>query len=268
MLEKVPMNSRNTLPPLSHKDKSVVYIGMIAIIFVSWLYLLNMVGQHSRMDMTMMSMPQTTLSLSHTLYNFLSLFLMWAVMMTAMMLPSILPATMVFAAFNCRKKMHAQPYIGTYVFVIGYLSAWLACSLLFALAQSGLSNIDMLDHTMKANNLLLSGSILLLAGIYQWTPLKEACLKHCRTPLGFFIERWRDGSRGAVYMGWHYGLFCVGCCWALMAIMFSVGTMNILWMAILAIFVLCEKIFPDGVLVRNIAGILLIGWGGYLLISM
>ena len=215
-----------------------------------------------------MSMPQTTLSFSHTLSNFLSLFLMWSVMMTAMMLPSILPATMVFTAFNRQKKAQAQPYTGTYVFAIGYLLAWSACSLLFALAQSGLSAAGMLGHAMKTNNLLLSGSILLLAGIYQWTPLKEACLKHCRTPLGFFIERWRDGSRGAVYMGWHYGLFCVGCCWALMAIMFSVGTMNILWMAILAIFVLCEKIFPAGVLVRNIAGILLISWGGYLLISM
>ena len=267
MLEKALVNSHNTLPPLSHKDKSVVYIGMVAVILVSWLYLLNMVGQHSRMDMTMMGMPQIAAD-SRTLYHFLTLFLMWSVMMTAMMLPSILPATMVFTAFNRRKKAQAQPYIGTYIFAIGYLLAWSACSLLFALAQSGLSAAGMLGHAMKTNSLLLSGSILLLAGIYQWTPLKEVCLKHCRSPLGFFIERWREGHWGAVSMGWRYGLFCVGCCWALMAIMFAVGTMNILWMAVLAIFVLCEKIFPAGVLVRNVAGILLTGWGGYLLISM
>ena len=259
------MNSElhKTLPPLSHKDKSIVYIGLIAIMLVSWLYLLNIAAQHSRMDMTMMSMSQNTSLYGHAVYHFLILVLMWSVMMTAMMLPSILPATTVFAAFNRRKKAQAQPYVKTYIFVVGYLLTWIACSLLFALAQSGLSTAGVLDSTMKTNNPLLSGSILLIAGIYQWTPLKEACLKHCRTPLGFFIARWREGYWGAIYMGWCYGLFCVGCCWALMAIMFSVGAMNILWMAILSIFVLCEKVFPANMLVRNIAGVLLIFWGGY-----
>ena len=252
----------NILPPLSHKDRSIVYIGVIAILLVSWLYLLNMVEQHSRMDMTMMSMPQHASS-----YDFLILFLMWAVMMTAMMLPGVLPATAVFTAFNRRKKAQAQPYVKTYIFVIGYLLTWTVCSLLFALAQSGLLKAGVLDSTMKTSSPLLSGSILLLAGIYQWTPFKEVCLKHCRTPLGFFIERWREGHPGAVYMGWRYGLFCVGCCWALMAIMFSVGAMNILWMAILSVFVLCEKIFPAHTLLRNIAGVLLVGWGSYLIFA-
>lgn len=264
------MNSQlhKTLPPLSHKDKSVVYIGVIAIMLVSWFYLLNMVEQHSRMDMTMMSMPHGDASHSLSLYNLLILFLMWSVMMVAMMLPSILPATAVFAAFNRRKKAQAQPYVKTYIFVVGYLLTWIACSLLFALAQSGLSTAGVLDSAMKTNNRLLSGSILLIAGVYQWTPLKEVCLKHCRTPLGFFIERWREGHSGAIYMGWRYGLFCVGCCWALMAIMFSVGAMNVLWMAILSIFVLCEKIFPASMFVRNAAGILLIFWGSYLLLDL
>ena len=251
--------------PLSHKDKSIVYIGVIAIMLVSWLYLLNIVEQHSRMDMTMMTMPQNVSAYGHAVHTFLVLFLMWSVMMTAMMLPSILPATMVFTAFNQRKKAQAQPYVRTYIFVGGYLLTWIACSLLFALAQSGLSTAGVLDGAMKTNNPLLSGSILLIAGIYQWTPLKDVCLKHCRTPLGFFIARWREGYWGAIYMGWRYGLFCVGCCWALMAIMFSVGTMNVLWMVALSIFVLCEKVFPANMLVRNSAGILLVCWGSYLI---
>lgn len=257
----------NVLPPLSHKDKSIVYLGIIGIMLISWFYLLNMAGPHSRMDMTMMSMPHSDPSDGRSLYDFFMLFLMWSVMMVAMMLPSILPATMVFAALNLRKKSQAQPHVQTYIFVIGYLLTWSICSLLFALAQSGLSATGALDHAMRTNNPLLSGGILLLAGIYQWTPLKEACLKHCRVPLGFFLGRWRTGYWGAVYMGWCYGLFCVGCCWALMAVMFAVGTMNVLWMAILAIFILCEKIFPPGLLIRNIAGIILVCWGSYLLLS-
>ena len=259
---------RAVLPSLSHKDKSIVYIGMLAIVLMSWFYLFHIVAQHNRMDMTMMSMPQTALSYSKNFYDFLMLFFMWSVMMTAMMSPSILPATMVFAAFNKRKKAHAQPYVKTYIFVGGYLMTWIACSALFALAQLGLSMVGALDNTMKTNNLLLSGGILLVTGIYQWTSLKEVCLKHCRTPLGFFIERWRQGYNGAIYMGWCYGLFCVGCCWALMMIMFSVGAMNILWMAILSVFVLVEKIFPTSRFIRNLAGIVLICWGSYLLIGV
>ena len=261
-------DSYKTLPPLSYKDKSIVYIGVIAIMLVSWFYLLNMIEQHSRMDMTLMSMPQNAYSYGHAAYNFLILFLMWAAMMTAMMLPSILPATTVFTAFNQRKKERVQPYVKTYIFVVGYLLTWIACSLFFALAQSGLSTAGVLDGAMKTNNPLLSGSILLIAGIYQWTPLKDVCLKHCRTPLGFFIERWREGHWGAIYMGWRYGLFCVGCCWALMAIMFSVGAMNILWMAVLSVFVLCEKILTKNTYIRNIAGLLLICWGSYLLLEL
>ena len=261
------LQTHNTLAPLSHKDKSIVYIGVIAVMLVSWLYLLNMAEQHSRMDMSMMSMPQSDLGYGSTLYDFLILFLMWSVMMTAMMLPGILPATTIFAAFNQRKKAHAKPYVRTYIFVMAYLSAWIACSVLFALTQSSLSTAGVLDSAMKTNNSLLSGGILILAGIYQWTPLKEACLRQCRSPFGFFIARWREGHWGAIYMGWRYGLFCVGCCWALMAIMFSVGAMNILWMAILSLFVLCEKIFPQSTLLRNIAGILLVCWGGYLLLG-
>ena len=264
------MNSttNSALPALSHKDKSIVYIGIIAIMLMAWLYLFSIVEQHSHMDMTMMSMPQTALSDHIDLYNFLILFLMWSVMMIAMMSPSILPATTVFSAFNKHKKAQQQPYVKTYIFVVGYLAAWVACSVLFALMQLGLSTAGVLDSAMKSNNLLLSGSILLVAGVYQWTPLKEVCLKHCRSPLGFFIERWREGYRGAIYMGLRYGLFCVGCCWLLMTIMFAVGAMNILWMVILSIFVLTEKIFPASKIVGNIAGILLICWAGYLLIGL
>ena len=311
------LEAHSTLPPLTHKDRSIVYVGVIAVALVSWLYLINMAEQHSKMDMSqmnmgmmdmgdmdmgqkdmgdmdmgqkdmgdmdmgqkdmgmmdmgmmdmnMMGMSQSDLGYKAALNNFLILFLMWSVMMTAMMLPSILPATAIFTSFNQRKKVREQPHVKTYIFVMAYLGAWIACSVLFALTQSGLSTAGVLDSDMKTNNSLLSSGILILAGIYQWTPLKDACLKQCRSPLGFFIEKWREGHWGAVYMGWRYGLFCVGCCWALMAIMFSVGAMSILWMAMLSIFFLCEKIFPYSKFLRNIAGALLVGWGSYLLLS-
>ena len=256
---------QDTLPPLSHKDRSIVYIGLIAIALLSWLYLLTAAGQHSRMDMAAMTMPHGAAG-GRGLHDFLILFLMWAVMMSAMMLPSIVPAALVFTAFNQRIRAQHKPYVRTYVFVAGYLAAWVFCALLYTLAQSALSRSGMLDAAMKADSLLLSGGIVLLAALYQWTPLKVACLKHCRTPLGFFLGRWRAGHSAAISMGLHYGLYCVGCCWALMAIMFAVGTMNILWMAILSAFVLCEKLLPANRLVRNSAAIALLVWGGYLLL--
>ena len=259
------------LPPLSHKDKSVVYVGILAVTATAWYYLYWMAQQHAQMDMggmDMMEMGMMSSMSGMVMENVFMLFVMWSVMMVAMMLPSLSPVAEIFTSLNLRKKKQAQLYVKTYVFVSGYLLVWFAFSLVLAVVQSQLSAAQLLGTAeMGSSNLLLSGSILLLAGVYQWTPLKIACLKYCRSPIGFLLNRWRDGKMGAVAMGWHYGLFCLGCCWALMVVMFAVGTMSLLWMVIIAIFVLCEKIFPPGAVVRNIAGVALVAWGGYLLLS-
>lgn len=263
-----------TLPPLSHKDKSIVYIGILAVALIAWYYLYWMSQQHAQMDMShmdmshmdMANMGMTSVMPGMMIESMLMLFIMWAVMMVAMMLPSVFPIAGIFTSLNLRKKEQGQLYVKTYVFITGYLLVWFTFSVLLAVVQFQLSAAQLLGTAeMGSSNPLLSSGILLLAGIYQWTPLKVACLKYCRSPIGFLLSRWRDGKAGAVAMGWHYGLFCLGCCWALMIVMFAVGTMSLLWMAIIAILVLCEKIFPPGIAVRNITGIVLVAWGGYLI---
>ena len=271
--------SELALVPLSHKDKSVVYVGILAVAATAWYYLYWMAQQHAQMDMgsmdmmgmdgmDMMGMGMTSSMSGMMMESVSMLFVMWSVMMVAMMLPSLTPIAEVFTSLNVRKKKQGQLYVKTSVFVTGYLLVWFAFSLVLAVVQSQLSEAQLLGTPeMGSSNLLLSGSILLLAGVYQWTPLKIACLKYCRSPIGFLLNRWRDGKLGAVAMGWHYGVFCLGCCWALMVVMFAVGTMSLLWMVIIAVFMLCEKIFPPGAVVRNAAGFALVAWGGYLLLN-
>jgi predicted metal-binding membrane protein len=119
---------------------------------------------------------------------------------------------------------------------------------------------------MAAQSAALAGGIFLLAGLYQWTPLKNACLSHCQSPLAFLTKEWREGAWGAFVMGLRHGLFCVGCCWALMALLFAAGVMNLLWVAAIAIFVLAEKLLPRGLLLGRASGALLVAWGVFLIV--
>jgi predicted metal-binding membrane protein len=119
---------------------------------------------------------------------------------------------------------------------------------------------------MATRSRLLGGGILLLAGLYQWLPLKGACLSHCRSPLGFFTAEWREGVPGALVMGVRHESYCVGCCWALMALLFVAGVMNLFWVVAIAGFVLAEKVLPNGRLLGRMAGALLAGWGLWMVV--
>ena len=137
----------------------------------------------------------------------------------------------------------------------------------YGLALEGLEEAALLSPMMVSTSPVLGGVLFIAAGIYQWTPLKYACLKNCRSPLGFIMTHWRDGPLGSLRMGVEHGVFCLGCCWSIMALLFVGGVMNLLWVAAIAAFVFVEKLFPAGEMVARGAGVLMVAAGGYLLVA-
>ena len=191
--------------------------------------------------------------------------LMWGVMMTAMMLPSATPMLLLFASVQRKQREAGRPAAPTALFAAGYLVVWLTFSVLGAGLQGALQALLLLSPHLATTSPYLGAAFLLLAGCYQLTPWKDTCLIHCQSPLGFLLTRWREGSRGAVRMGVHHGAYCVGCCWALMGLLFVGGVMNLLWVAVLAAFILLEKAVARGPWLSRLAGAGLVGWGGYVL---
>jgi len=187
---------------------------------------------------------------------------MWAAMMVAMMLPSAAPVTLLIASLN-RKRAAAGGAVlaSTALFVFGYLAVWLAFAAAATTLQWAIDEAGLLSETMAFGNIVLAGSVLVAAGVYQWTPLKEACLRHCRSPLDFILFHWRDGAVGAVVSGVGHGFFCLGCCWMLMALLFVGGIMNLTWIAGIALLVLIEKTLPWGRRVSQVTGAVLVAWG-------
>jgi predicted metal-binding membrane protein len=197
--------------------------------------------------------------------DFALMFLMWAIMMVGMMLPSATPMILLFAMVSRKQKEQGKTFVPVGAFASGYLIVWTLFSLVAAALQWALEQTALLSPMMVSASPYLGGGLLIAAGIYQLTPLKTACLKHCRTPFTFVALHWRTGTDGAVKMGIHHGAFCVGCCWALMALLFVGGVMNLLWVAIIAGFVLLEKVIPRGRGLGHLTGAALIAWGAWLI---
>ena len=195
----------------------------------------------------------------------LLLFVMWSVMMVAMMVPSATPMILAFVTVNQRRQAVNRPFVPVTIFLFGYLAVWTAFSAAATLAEWGLHQAAMLSTTMTATSTALNGGLLIAAGIFQWTPMKRACLKGCRSPLSFLMSEWRDGAGGAFVMGLRHGAYCVGCCWFLMALLFVAGVMNLLWVAVIALFVMAEKINPKGELLARVAGVGLVIAGAALM---
>jgi len=195
------------------------------------------------------------------------IFLMWTVMMIAMMTPSAAPMILMFASVQRRRREGRSPYVSTGVFLSGYLLVWAFFSALAALAQWGLHSAALLSPMMMTTSAALGGALLAGAGIFQWTPLKQACLTRCRSPFDFIMTEWREGTGGAVAMGLRHGLICAGCCWMLMAILFVAGVMNLVWVAVIAAFVFAEKLLPRGRWVSRHSGAALVVWGAWLALA-
>lgn len=194
----------------------------------------------------------------------LLMFTMWVIMMVAMMVPSAAPMILVFAAVNRKRREQERPFVSTGIFLLGYLVVWSVFSAVATVLQWRLHELSLLTPMMVSASSVLSGATLVAAGIFQLTPLKNMCLKHCRSPLSFLLTDWREGVWGAFVMGLRHGSYCLGCCWLLMALLFVAGVMNLVWLAVITIFVLLEKVAPVGLRLSRMTGILLIGWGFWL----
>jgi predicted metal-binding membrane protein len=169
---------------------------------------------------------------------------MWAVMMVAMMVPTAATMTLVYAAVARKAARQASPVAPTYVFAAGYVAMWVLFSLAATASQDGLAHLALLSSAMVSASPMLGGALLIGAGVYQLTPLKNACLTQCRAPANFIAQHWRGGFTGAFRMGIDYGIYCLGCCWILMALLFIGGVMNLVWIAAIAVFILFEKTLP------------------------
>lgn len=239
-----------------------VIVGLVCVAAIAWIYLIIEAGRMSGSDMAGMVKLQ-----ARDGTGLILLFLMWTVMMVAMMLPSAL-SMVLFQATLLRKIRTGQSYVASIsAFVGGYIAVWTLFSVVATAAQAYLEHLALLSPLMVSNSPKLGGLVLLMAGVYQMTPIKDVCLKHCRTPLAFVLTYWRPGVVGALRMGLHHGLFCVGCCWALMLLLFVGGVMNLLWVAAITTFVLIEKFAPFGPAVGNGLGMVLVVAGAYVLTS-
>lgn len=194
-------------------------------------------------------------------------FLMWAVMMVAMMLPSAAPAILLYGSMVRKSRERGSVLPSVWVFTAGYLAVWSGFSLAATILQAAFATARLLTPEMASASNWLSAGLLIAAGLYQWLPVKDACLEKCRFPLQFFLFRWRPGAVGALRMGAEHGLFCVGCCWALMLVLFAVGVMNLFWVALLAAFVLVEKLMPAGWWIARLAGIGLVVLGAGIIVA-
>jgi predicted metal-binding membrane protein len=195
---------------------------------------------------------------------------MWAVMMIGMMTPSVTPMVLIYARVGRRAVLSGHPFAASGWFASGYLIAWLGFSLAATCAQWALQRAALLTPMMESASTVLGGIVLVAAGIYQWTTAKQACLSYCQAPLTFIMRHggFRSDPGGALALGLRHGLYCIGCCWALMLLLFVGGVMNVLWIAALAGLVLLEKVLPFGRSVSRIAGCIFIAGGAWLLVRM
>ncbi|HTS52500.1 MAG TPA: DUF2182 domain-containing protein [Burkholderiales bacterium] len=242
------------------RERLAVLLGLGLAIALAWGYLLYMGWGMEHMDVGvhMAIMPRMT---DWAAIDLALVFMMWAIMMMAMMLPSAMPMILVFAAVERRRQQGGAHLTHVWAFAGGYLTVWTAFSLVATLVQWGLLEARLVSPMMQSNSPVIGGFLLIFAGAYQFTPLKRACLATCRSPLAFILSEWRSGASGAFAMGLLHGAYCAGCCWLLMALLFVLGVMNVLWIVALTVLVLVEKTLPRVRWLGSATGAMLVAWG-------
>jgi predicted metal-binding membrane protein len=239
---------------------------LAAVITAAWGYLLLGAG----IEMEMGAGPIMAMSPVWDLPYAALILVMWMAMMIAMMLPTAAPTVLLVTVLaNDRVDNVNLVPVAALLFASGYLLVWCGFGLGATLLQWGLDKAGLLSERMAMANAILAGTVLAAAGIYQWTPLKDTCLRHCRSPTEFLARHWRRGMLDAIRTGIRHGLFCLGCCWMLMALSFVDGLMNLAWVGAIAFFVLLEKSIPSGSWVSRLTGALLVVWGaGSLILTL
>lgn len=257
------MTAGSVIEGALRRDRLLVISCLLFVVVLSWAYLLAGAGMMEEMGDMLMPMSTGPWTLSHAVI----VLVMWAVMMAAMMLPSAAPMILLYATIARRRSERGEPATASGAFAFGYLAVWATFSLAAVALQFGLERAALLSPMMETTSIALAGTVLIAAGLYQWTPLKQACLRHCRSPLDFIMTHWRSGARGAFLMGLRHGAVCVGCCWLLMLLLFVGGVMNFAWIAGIALFVLAEKLLPAGHWISRGVGVLLVVWGAATLLA-
>jgi predicted metal-binding membrane protein len=253
------VHSPSAVAELPRRDRVLISTCLVVITGLAWAYLVHLDRQmSSSMEHdAMMAEMGMTMEMSWTAADVFFTFAMWTVMMVGMMAGTAAPVLLLFAAARAgRDERRVRPAV--LAFGLGYITVWVGFSACAAIAQSALHKTAMLSPAMAASSPYLAGAILIVAGAYQLTPWKGACLTQCRSPLGFLMTNWREGRLGPLRMGLRHGAYCLGCCWALMCVLFAVGVMNLVWVAALTGFVLLEKIGPAGALVARAAGVVMV----------
>jgi predicted metal-binding membrane protein len=266
-----------TLERLIRRDRIVVSIALICITVLAWLYVLRLAAdmEMGGMDLSGMRMVSTGLRMvmspsrkAWNIQEFSLMFVMWAVMMVGMMAPSVAPVVLLYVNVRRRAVMDGQPFASTGWFVGGYLLAWSGFSFLATVAQWALERNALLTPMMVMASIRLGGLLLMITGLYQWSPLKRLCLAHCTSPITFLQRHggFRRDAPKSLALGIQHGIYCLGCCWALMVLLFVGGVMNVTWIAGISVLVLVEKATSAGRAIGRIAGIGLVAAGGWLLI--
>jgi predicted metal-binding membrane protein len=229
----------------------LLFAGLGLIVALCWARLWSLAG-----EMDAMAMPQGASM------GFAWLLAMWLVMNVAMMLPTAAPMILIHARFARGREPEVGGSLASALFVLGYVAVWSGAALGIAALQWGLERSGVLaPAAMRFESGVIGGVVLAAAGAFQLSPLKNACLTRCRTPIGFFMTSWREGAAGAFAMGLHHGAVCFGCCWALMLVLFVLGVMNLFWISALTAFMLIEKTAPHGRTIARAGGAALIAAG-------
>lgn len=242
------------VPALPHYERVLIVVVTTVLAVLAWVYLAGLAP--ARTAAATYDAAMTAMGMTPAPWSFREVTLaavMWTVMMVGMMAGAAAPVILVFAATQ-RHRGRRVSTASLALFGVGYFLVWLGFSLWAAIIEALLHNYALLSAQMAIKGAALGGGVLILAGLYQVSSWKSACLEHCRSPLGFLLAHWQDGPQGALLMGLRHGLFCVGCCWALMLVLFVAGVMNLFWGVAIAVFVLMERLRPIPIVVSRVAG--------------
>jgi predicted metal-binding membrane protein len=232
------------------RGRNVILASLLVLAAAAWALLVWQAGNPDAMG--------TGLTMGLTAPLFLSI---WVVMMVAMMFPTTAPMILTFSRVQAGKRQHGQVFVPTWIFVAAYLVVWTAFGALAFVVAVGAEQLSDRIPWVMDNAARIGGAVLVLAGLYQLSPLKRMCLAKCRSPLSFIVNSWRDGRGGAFRMGLEHGMYCLGCCWLLFVILFPLGVMNVAAMAVITLLIFAEKSLPVGRKVAQAAAVALAMYG-------
>jgi predicted metal-binding membrane protein len=273
----------SALETVLRRDRVIIATALLLIAALAWGYVLYLAVDMDMggMDMTGFRMIPAGMGLMMPAtapwgaLEFAFVFVMWAVMMVGMMAPSAAPMILMYAKVGRQRRAQGdegdegKSLAATGWFAAGYFLTWIGFAFAATLAQWLIDRAALLDARMASSSNVLGGVVLIAAGVYQWSPLKDICLAQCQSPLGFLIRHggFREDVRGCLLMGLRHGAYCVGCCWVLMALLFVGGVMNVLWIALLSLLVLFEKLTPFGGWLARGAGVACVVAGAWMLLA-